>query len=55
MYYFIPDADIRTSASLCEKQHGAPTQAWIDGKTNVVAFGRVVPTAAAPDLEQSLR
>lgn len=54
-YYFVPDDEIRKLASQCEKQHGRPPQAWIDNKTKIIAFGRVVPTADAAALEKSVR
>lgn len=54
-YYFVPDAEIDKALTMCEKMHGRPPQAWVATKTKVLAFGRVVPTAAAPALEQSIR
>jgi len=54
-YYFVPDAEMTKLVSMCEKLHGRPPQAWVDKKTKVIAFGRVVPTADAPALEQSVR
>lgn len=54
-YYFVPDAELAKAASMCERMHGAPPQAWVDTKTQVVAFGRIVPTADAPALERSIR
>lgn len=54
-YYFVPDAEISKSVLMCEKLHGRPPQAWVDMKTKVIAFGKVVPTADAPALEQSVR
>jgi hypothetical protein len=53
--YVVPDEDVAQRVAICEKQHGHPPQAWVAGKTQVVAYGRMVPTAAAAELEQSLR
>lgn len=54
-YHFVPDAEIRQSATMCETLHGRPPQAWVDEKTKVIAFGKVVPTPDAPALERSVR
>jgi hypothetical protein len=54
-YYFVPEAEIEKSVSMCEKMHGRPPQAWVDKKTKVIAFGKVVPIADAPTLERSVR
>ncbi len=53
-YYFLPNSEVAASAVSCEKLHGAP-HAWAAGKTDIIAFGRVVPTVMASDLEQSIR
>ena len=53
-YYFIPDTEIRRSVSLCEKLHGPP-KAWVESKTEIIAYGKRVPTTDAADLELSLR
>ena len=54
-YYFVPDEEIRKSVSMCEKLHKLPPQAWVETKTKIIAFGRVVPTADAAALEKSVR
>ncbi|AHB50229.1 hypothetical protein W911_11695 [Hyphomicrobium nitrativorans NL23] len=54
-YYFVPDAELAKAASMCERQHGQPPRAWVEAKTRVIAFGRIVPTADAPALERSIR
>lgn len=54
-YYFVPEAEIRSAVSMCEKVHGQPPKAWVDEKTKVIAFGKVVPTADAAALEMSIR
>lgn len=54
-YYFVPDAELFKAASMCERMHGKPPQAWTETKTHVIAFGRIVPTADAPALERSIR
>ena len=54
-YYFVPEADIRSAVSMCEKLHGQPPQAWVDERTKIIAFGKVVPTAEAPALERSIQ
>lgn len=54
-YYFVPDDEIRQTATKCEKVHHLAPKAWIDKKTSVIAFGRVVPTRDAPTLERSVR
>jgi hypothetical protein len=53
-YYFVPEDDVRKALSMCERMHGPP-KAWVETKTQVIAFGRVVPTADAPALEKSVR
>ncbi len=55
LIYFVPEAEIRNSVVMCEKQHGLPPQAWVETKTKVIAFGKVVPTVDAPALEESVR
>ncbi len=54
-YYFVPEAEIRRAVSMCERLFGHPPQAWVDNKTKVIAFGKVVPTVDAPALERSVR
>ncbi len=54
-YYIIPDADVMKSIATCENIKGQPPQAWVEKKTKIIAFGRVVPTTEAPALEQSIR
>lgn len=54
-YHFVPDAELAKLASMCERLHGRPPQAWIANKTKVIAFGKIVPTADAPALERSIR
>ena len=54
-YYFVPDAEIRKSAAMCERMHQQPPKAWVDGETKIIAFGRVVATEDAPALERTLR
>lgn len=54
-YYELPGADIEQFVATCAKLHGHAPQALTAGKTKVIAFGQVVPTAAAPELEQALR
>lgn len=54
-YYFIPDDDIGASVENCEKLHGGPPHAWVEKKTKIIAFGKVVPTTEAPAIEESLR
>lgn len=53
-YYFVPNSEVGAFVAACEKLHGAP-QAWAAGKTDIIAFGRVVPTVLASDLEKSIR
>lgn len=53
-YYFVPNSEVAAFVAACEKLHGAP-QAWAAGKTDIIAFGRVVPTVLASDLEKSIR
>lgn len=55
LYYLLPDAEVGKLASECEKSQGRPPQAWVDQKTKIIAFGRVVPTADAAALERSIR
>lgn len=54
-YYFVPDDAVEKSAIMCERLHRKPPQAWNSSKTKILAIGRVVPTAEAPALEQTLR
>jgi hypothetical protein len=54
-YYFVPNSEIEKIASACERTHGRPAQAWMQAKTAVIAFGRVVPSSYAAKLEQSIR
>jgi hypothetical protein len=54
-YYFLSDEQIKIAAAACEKQHGHPPQAWGTRATKIIAFGRVVPTAEAAELEKSIR
>ncbi len=54
-YYFLPEDEISKAVSMCEKLHGRPPQAWVSGKTKIIAFGKVVPTVDASALEKSVR
>jgi hypothetical protein len=54
-YYFVPDSEIRKLIVMCEKLYHQPPQAFVDTKTKIVAFGKVVPTIDAPALEASIR
>jgi hypothetical protein len=54
-YYFVPNSEIAVHAVACEAQHGRPPQAWVPGKTDIIAFGRVVPSAMAAEVEQGIR
>jgi hypothetical protein len=54
-YYFIPEDEVRKAVAMCERLHHRAPQAWADDKTKIIAFGRVVPTADAPALEESIR
>jgi hypothetical protein len=54
-FYFVPDEEIRKALTMCERLHRQPPQAWVDGKTKIIAFGQVVPTVEAPALEKSIR
>lgn len=54
-YYFVPDAEIKKSVAMCERLYGRPPQAWVESKTKVIAFGKVVPTVDAPALEKAVR
>ncbi len=53
-YYFVPNGEVAAIAAACERQHGAP-QAWAAGKTDIIAFGRIVPTVLAADVEKEIR
>ncbi len=53
-YYFVPNSQVAAFVSACEKLHGTP-KAWVAGKTDIIAFGRVVPTAMAPRIESEIR
>lgn len=54
-YYFVPDAEISEAVELCQKTHARPPQAWVAGKTRIIAFGKAVPEAEAAALEQLIR
>ncbi|NOT72817.1 MAG: hypothetical protein HOP09_16525 [Hyphomicrobium sp.] len=53
-YYFVPDEEVKNAALMCEKLHGPP-QAWVATKTEVIAYGKRVPTTDAAALELSIR
>ncbi len=55
VFYFVPETNVRDAVRMCEKMHGAPPKAWVADQTSIIAYGKVVPTAQAPTLEQSLR
>lgn len=55
VFYFVPESNVREAVRMCEKMHGAPPKAWVADKTSIIAYGKVVPSAEAPALEQSLR
>lgn len=55
VFYFVPEANVREAVRMCEKMHGAPPKAWVADQTSIIAYGKVVPSAEAPALEQSLR
>jgi hypothetical protein len=54
-YYFVPADEIKKAVSMCERLHHSPPQAWAENKTEIIAFGQVLPTAEAASLEQSIR
>jgi len=54
-YYFVSESEIKKSVAMCERQHGRAPQAWVESKTKVIAFGKVVPTVEAASLEESVR
>lgn len=54
-YYFVPNSEIAVHAVACEAQHGQPPQAWVPGKTDIIAFGRAVPSAMAAEVERGIR
>jgi hypothetical protein len=54
-YYFVPDDAVKKSVEACATQHGRAPQAWVEDKTQIVAFGRVVPTNEAAALEEQVR
>ncbi|MEQ8824420.1 MAG: hypothetical protein RIC14_08605 [Filomicrobium sp.] len=54
-YYQLPDQDTGRLISKCESQNGAPPKALANKGTKILAYGRVVPTTAAPALEETLR
>lgn len=54
-YYQLPVEDIGRLVSKCEAQNGMPPKALAQSDAKVLAFGRVVPTTAAPALEETLR
>jgi hypothetical protein len=55
LYYFVPEDEIKKAVTVCERLHGQPPQAWVESKTKIIAFGKVVPTVDAPALEKSIR
>lgn len=55
VFYFVPEANVREAVRMCEKMHGAPPKAWVADQTSIIAYGKMVPSAEAPALEQSLR
>lgn len=54
-YYRIPTEDADRVVSSCEARHGEPPRALAQTGTQILAFGRVVPTKVAPALEETLR
>jgi hypothetical protein len=54
-YYFVPEAEIKKAIAMCERMHSSPPRAWVDSKSQIIAFGKVVPTTEAPALEETLR
>lgn len=54
-YYFVPDDAVKKAVEACGTQHGRAPQAWVENKTKIVAFGRVVPTDEAAALEEQVR
>lgn len=54
-YYFVPDAEIEKAIAMCQRMHTVAPKAWTQGKTKIIAFGRVVPTEEAPALERKVR
>jgi hypothetical protein len=54
-YYFVPETEIEKAVSMCERLYKSPPQALVEAKTQIIAFGRVVPTVEAAALEQSIR
>lgn len=53
-YYFVPDDEIKNVVAMCERMSGPP-KAWVEAKTKIIAFGKVVPTPDAPALEKIIR
>lgn len=53
-YYFVPNSEVAGFVAACEKLHGAP-KAWVAGETDIIAFGRVVPTVMAAEVEKGIR
>ncbi len=55
-YFFrIPPDDVNRLKSRCVDRHGMQPRALRNAGTSVLAFGRVVPTKDAPELEEALR
>ena len=54
-FIFIPPDDVARLTDECTSRHGAiPSALGVSG-TNIIAFGKVVPTKQAPALEETLR
>ena len=54
-YYYVPEPEIKKIVSICQRLYHTPPKAWVDNKTKIIAFGKVVPTADAPALEKAVR
>jgi hypothetical protein len=55
LYYVVPEAEVKIAIAMCDRMHASPPKAWVDSKTQIIAFGKVVPTTEAPALEETLR
>lgn len=53
--YEIPDNEVSRMSAECRERHGVPPVALEKSRTSIIAYGRVVPSSEAPDLEKSLR
>jgi hypothetical protein len=54
-FYYVPEPEIKKLIVMCTRLHRTPPKAWVEAETEIIAFGKVVPDADAPELERAIR